>query len=627
MQRRIFESAEKKQQLQEEKERTWSSIENTIPSSLKNQILQKLQEEENLHRQIVTQSHNKKLTTLNGGRVRQEQKSDGFINLSNVDLTNEQKKLLNLGLNCHYIRKPHRDEKRIQTEILIEKLQKLHEDSKIAMKPECIPELIGEANRNRGKFYSKIMIREMKQAAKKLKENSEIIIRKADKAALYVVVNRSEYNEKLDRILSDTTKFERIKKDPTSQLKSKMIRLTTEANKHQNTFQFPKIGGEYKPGYCYATVKTHKPNNPIRPIISQITSPTYKVAKVLNQIITPYIPQSNVLKSATEFVDIIQSHSPGHDIASLDVESLFTNVPVDETIKIMLRRVYQSEKEPPPIPEKTMEAMLNACTKEAPFTSHRNELFRQRDGVAMGSPLGVLFANAYMNEVEERTFEKTRKPKIYARYVDDIFVAIDKPGQSEELAKALCENSCLNFTIEKSKNGSLPFLDVQIKQENNTYRTEVYTKKTNAGRCLNAKGECPDAFKRSVVDAFVKRALTHCSTWRAVHKEIERASQVLTNNGYKDDMVQQVIRDRMNKLYGNNDDNRNQIDSQNKIIIYHNLPYHERYEDEKKAYLAIIKRGIKAVETYQINVRIYCKPNTTASTVMKNNIIGNVEKS
>ena len=136
----------------------------------------------------------------------------------------------------------------------------------------------------------------------------------------------------------------------------------------------------------------------MRPIISQVTTPTYQVAKKLNSILTPYIPIGRSVKSATEFIDILHTTPACNNISSLDIESLFTNVPVDETINIILKRVYQSDQPKLDIPEQVLKALLETCTKEAPFFSHKGELFRQIDGVAMGSPLGVLFANMYMSE-------------------------------------------------------------------------------------------------------------------------------------------------------------------------------------------------------------------------------------
>jgi hypothetical protein len=65
-------------------------------------------------------------------------------------------------------------------------------------------------------------------------------------------------------------------------------------------------------------------------------------------------------------------------MASLDVESLFTNVPVDQTIDIILKYVYHNadpEKYAPAIPEHFMKALLLLCTTGCPFYSHDGQLY------------------------------------------------------------------------------------------------------------------------------------------------------------------------------------------------------------------------------------------------------------
>ena len=91
-------------------------------------------------------------------------------------------------------------------------------------------------------------------------------------------------------------------------------------------------------------------------------------------------------------------------------------------------------------------------------------MYTQIDGVAMGSPLGVLFADFYMGVMKERVFSNQPKPDIYCRYVDDTFVKTDSPEKVEELRRCFEESSALRFTSESSDNGHLPFLDVKVSQ-------------------------------------------------------------------------------------------------------------------------------------------------------------------
>ena len=102
----------------------------------------------------------------------------------------------------------------------------------------------------------------------------------------------------------------------------------------------------------------------------------------------------------------------------MDVESLFTNVPVDETISLICQRIYHSTETPLPFPETHLRTLLLICTKEASFIGPDGKtMYVQRDGIAMGSPLGPLFANFYMGSIEEKVFTENPqlKPALYSR--------------------------------------------------------------------------------------------------------------------------------------------------------------------------------------------------------------------
>ncbi|XP_076059498.1 uncharacterized protein LOC143036137 [Oratosquilla oratoria] len=231
-------------------------------------------------------------------------------------------------------------------------------------------------------------------------------VRRADKSSIYVILNKEDYLSKLNLILSDTTKFKKISSDPTSKLKVKVNKLITANNAAIDHLHIPPIIGEYSPGYIYGNVKTHKPDAPLRPIISHVTTPTYRLAKQINGIITPYIPKKYSLRSIDEFLDILHSTKPQGIMASLDVQSLFSHVPILPTINIIMDNVYHHPQLPPPkIPENNLKQLLIACTTEAPFKSPTGHLFYQIEGVAMGSPLGCTFAEFYMCNLENSVLQ------------------------------------------------------------------------------------------------------------------------------------------------------------------------------------------------------------------------------
>ena len=77
--------------------------------------------------------------------------------------------------------------------------------------------------------------------------------------------------------------------------------------------------------------------------------------------------------------------------------------------------------------------------------------------IAVGSPLGELFANIYIGLVEERVFSELPVPPIYCRYIDDTIVEVDAEDP-QTLRDVFIANSSLHFTCEQSNKGKLSSL-------------------------------------------------------------------------------------------------------------------------------------------------------------------------
>ena len=310
---------------------------------------------------------------------------DQFINMSNYQLNTKEKEFLNLGMNCHVQPKYDKLHKQTELESLYQNLLQLEPKKMISLKPELADQLRNESTKHRNTKYKSIITQTLREAAHNLRNNNDIAIRKADKSATYVILNKNEYLSKLNSILADTSKFNRIKRDPTNALKQKANKLIETQNAAKGDLKLSKIVGDYQPGNIYGNVKIHKTDNPLRPIISQIPTPTYNLAKSLNKIISPYIPNEFMLNSSNDFVDLLHSSRCSGMVASLDVASLFTNVPIDATIQIILQHTYNHPSiAPPKIPSDILKQLLEICTKEAPFRCPENKLYLQIERVSHG---------------------------------------------------------------------------------------------------------------------------------------------------------------------------------------------------------------------------------------------------
>ena len=162
-----------------------------------------------------------------------------------------------------------------------------------------------------------------------------------------------------------------------------------------------------------------------RPILSAIGTPTYKLAKFLVPFLSDIAQNEFTVKDSFTFVDDILTQNSDLYMASLDADALFTNIPLDETINICVKKRFETQDAlVKGISKNDFRNLLNLATKESLFTFN-NTFYIQVDGVAMGSPLGPILANIFLSYHEEKWLNKCPlefKPSFYRRCVNDIFV-------------------------------------------------------------------------------------------------------------------------------------------------------------------------------------------------------------
>ena len=128
------------------------------------------------------------------------------------------------------------------------------------------------------------------------------------------------------------------------------------------------------------------------------------------------------------------------------------------------------------------------------------DLYKQVDGVAMGSPLGPIFANYYMGNLETQVLSSLSPdltPVAYCRYVDDVFLLVHKAHVLYNLRDLFERKSVLKFTYEIETNKKLAFLDCMISKTPGTLVTDVFVKETNTGECMSYNSFAPHRYKTS----------------------------------------------------------------------------------------------------------------------------------
>lgn len=188
------------------------------------------------------------------------------------------------------------------------------------------------------------------RAAKKfVSQHKNLMLTKADKGNITVLVERAEYVIKMNELLSDTTTYREVQ---TRYHNGKPVDTNLSVQRKVNGF-FTKLEklkqineAEAKHlrtynsilGRAYGLFKVHKTGNPLHPIISCIDTGTYDIAQHFTKIIQNVVGKTERhIRNSLDFKhNLMGVMLPRNQVMlSLDVKSLFTNIPLDLVIKVI----------------------------------------------------------------------------------------------------------------------------------------------------------------------------------------------------------------------------------------------------------------------------------------------------
>ena len=268
-------------------------------------------------------------------------------------------------------------------------------------------------------------------------------------------------------------------------------------------------------------------------------SPTHKTAAWLAQQLLPvkeYFGQF-CIKDSFEFASQIRNFDlTDRKMFSFDVKSLFTSVPVDEVIRIILATISDKKvilNQLTNINLDTLRKLLELCVKNVQFL-FGGKFYRQIDGVSMGSCLGPVFAEIFMGHLESKmsSFLKDRT-ELFLRYIDDCYVLLRSDRDVKDILNVLnTSHSAITYTYESEQNNSLPFLDVLCtRRPDGSVRTSIFRKRTWTGLYTHFYSFVPRCHKVAMVKSLLVRAKRICSP-ECFQNELEFIRKVLLDNGY-----------------------------------------------------------------------------------------------
>ena len=246
-------------------------------------------------------------------------------------------------------------------------------------------------------------------AINRLRKNDDIFITKPDKGSGVVLLSKSDYVNKMNEILDDQSKSKRLcpvsSNDSTASIESRLQKRLLDLVKADLMpkwiYDAIRPTGSKRPP-MYGLPNTHIEGNPLRLVLFMTSPFHHEFGNWLAGLLQPVLERfsSPCISDLFTFAKTMQNLDIDHDIdivfmCSFHVSSLFTNVPLDETIKICLNAPYDDSELQPLIPKDEFVELMKSATSSVEF-SFNNTMYKQTDGVAMGSPLGPALAIVFV---------------------------------------------------------------------------------------------------------------------------------------------------------------------------------------------------------------------------------------
>jgi len=265
-----------------------------------------------------------------------------------------------------------------------------------------------------------------------------------------------------------------------------------------------------QPGRFYLLSKIHKPNNPGRPIVSNIDTLTEHISQHVEHNLKPHAQAANsYIQDTTDFLNklaSIDSIPPGSLLATMDVTSLYSNITHERDVQALKNRLSDEFNT-------SLILCLTQFIHEHNYFKFIGNMLLQVKGTAMGTRMALQYANIFLANSEERFLQSfPMKPLLYLCFIDDIFL-LWPHGEKSLLqfhSRLNMADPHMKLTLDYSSS-SVNFLDTFVTLHKYKISTTLYRKPTHTHSYVHATSFHPKHVFNSVVYSQALRYNRICS--------------------------------------------------------------------------------------------------------------------
>ena len=399
----------------------------------------------------------------------------------------------------------------------------------ISSSPICLQNYFKEKRDviNAAKFKSSLtnMEKIILNKLKGLKDNLNIIIKPADKNLGICILSKEDYVNRCKKILSDLSTYEGLNVNfkTIAQNSYSELRKILHANgllfQYNSKTSFTYLARsllqlEYschlQPANFYILPKVHKATLGARPIVSAINTITYHTSRFLHNLLYPYVKKlPTICFSSQSLLPILNksfsSLNSDSVILCADVTSLYPSIKHDFGISAVEQVLVDFGASTHTV---TLISQLLKWVLTNNYLTYNNELYRQIDGTAMGTPVAVCYANIVLYYMERNLVDDFL---IYHRYIDDIFAVCNNKEQAELFVERFnkLNNNILLESVTIDRRGIFLDLEIFLLDNNNIHYT-LYQKPMNKYQYIPLLSAHPRHMINNFIRNELKRYRNYC---------------------------------------------------------------------------------------------------------------------
>ena len=434
--------------------------------------------------------------------------------------------------------------------------------------------------RNRNKEECNLPVDEVNALKEliQLQKDRKIVIKACDKGAGIIILDydtymKACYEHLLSKTEDDMPYYSKVDDLSVERAKHKIREVLEEGLEHGHITKHEfnaMLADDKMPGKFYSNFKVHKPDIPVRPILSTCGSLTEGLATYVEHHISPIAnTHDTYLQDTPDFLRTIVKINKGPNLSqnailvTLDVKALYTNIKHEDGLQCLQKQLQ--EKSQPEVPQTFIMKLMEIILRHNIFSFH-DSLWKQEVGAAMGSKPIPSYANIFMartideaikNLANKYNEDGANSLQLMKRFLDDFFLIFN--GSTKMLHQLFDEINLIHPSIKLTMNhtsiigeapenkcdceikSAIPFLDTLCSIKNGKIDTDLYKKPTDRNQYLLPSSCHSKSTTKAIPMSLGLRIVRICSDPQKRDLRLSELKQLLLERGYEENMIDSAL--------------------------------------------------------------------------------------